>query len=87
MNSHVVYRVEIYQENDHYVALCPELDVSSFVGTPEEAKKALQEAVEAFLEECRNMGTLEEVLEESGYTIQGDTWLPRQPIRAELLIS
>lgn len=87
MDSHVVYRAEIYLENDQYVALCPELDVSSFSDTPEEAKQALKEAVEAFLEECRNMGTLEEVLEESGYTRQGNTWLPRQPVRAELLIS
>jgi len=51
MDSHVVYRAEIYQENDQYVALCPEWDVSSFSDTPEEAKQALKEAVEAFLEE------------------------------------
>jgi hypothetical protein len=41
--------------------------------------------LEAFLEECEAMGTLEQVLEESGFTRRNGSWLARQPIAAELL--
>ena len=54
-------RVEIFKEDDVYVALSPELNVSSFGETIVEAKESIKEAVEAFLEECREMGTLDTV--------------------------
>ena len=57
--------IEIFQEDDQYVGLCPELNVSSFGDTPEEAEASTQEAITLFLEECRKMGTLEKVMEES----------------------
>ncbi|MCU0288530.1 MAG: type II toxin-antitoxin system HicB family antitoxin [Acidobacteria bacterium] len=60
-------RVEIFKEDDVYVALSPELNVSSFGETIYEAKESIKEAIELFLEECREMGTLNEVLEESGF--------------------
>jgi predicted RNase H-like HicB family nuclease len=50
-------RVEIFKEDDVYVALSPELNVSSFGETIDEAKESIKEAVEGFLEECREMGT------------------------------
>lgn len=62
MNIHLEYRIEVFEENGQYVALCPELNVSSFGDSVDEAKRALQEAVELFLEECESMGTLQEVL-------------------------
>lgn len=64
MNRSVVTRVEVFREEDVYIALCPDLVVSSFGDTPEEAKLTLHEALEAFLEECEAMGSLEEVLED-----------------------
>ena len=60
-------KVEIFKEDDVYVALSPELNVSSFGETIFEAKESIKEAIEAFFEECREMGTLNEVLEESGF--------------------
>ncbi|MCX6579158.1 MAG: type II toxin-antitoxin system HicB family antitoxin [Candidatus Aminicenantes bacterium] len=51
-------RVEIFKEDDVYVALSPELNVSSFGETIYEAKAAIKEAIEAFFEECRELGTL-----------------------------
>jgi predicted RNase H-like HicB family nuclease len=60
-------RIEIFKEGDVYVALSPELNVSSFGDTIEDAKKSIKEAIEAFVEECERMGTLEEVLEESAF--------------------
>jgi predicted RNase H-like HicB family nuclease len=57
-------RVEIFKEDDVYVALSPDLNVSSFGDTIDEAKESIKEAIEAFLEECHEMGTLDEILEE-----------------------
>jgi len=73
-------RIEIFKEDDQYVGLCPELNVSSFGDTPEEAETSTREAVELFLEECRNMGTIEQVLAEDGFHLVDDTWVARKPL-------
>ncbi len=78
-------RLEIFKEDDVYVALSPELDLSSFGDTIEEAKASFKEAFEAFIEECREMGTLEDVLEESGFAKKGDSWESRKPLVEESL--
>jgi len=78
-------RIEIFKEGEAYVALSPELNVSSFGGTIEEAKSAIKEAIEAFMEECEKMGTLEDVLEEAGFTKNSDIWISRAPIMEECL--
>ncbi|MEK6582087.1 MAG: type II toxin-antitoxin system HicB family antitoxin [Nitrospirota bacterium] len=78
-------RIEIFKEGDVYVALSPELNVSSFGETVDEAKKSFKEAVEAFVEECQTMGTLEEVLEESGFSKINNSWESRKPIIEENL--
>lgn len=85
MKRSVVVRVEVFREDDLYVGVCPDLNVSSFGETLEEAKGSLREAVEAFLETCEGMGTLEEVLEEAGLVRQNGHWLSRQPVSAELV--
>jgi predicted RNase H-like HicB family nuclease len=76
-------RIEIFKEGDVYVALSPELNVSSFGDTIEDAKQSAKEAIEAFVEECERMGTLEEVLEESGFSKISDSWESRKPIAEE----
>ena len=58
--------------------LCPELKVSSFGDTSQEALDSVKEALALFLEGCQEMGTLQVVLEEAGYRPVGDQWLPRQ---------
>ena len=85
MKQPLIARVEIFREGELYVGLCPALDVSSFGKTIEEAKNSIQEALEAFVEECTAMGTLAEVLEEAGFIRQNGTWLSRQPVSAELV--
>ena len=67
MKPSIHFRSEVFREGDLYVALCPDLSVSSFGETPIEARESLKEAVEGFIEECESMGTLKEVLEEAGY--------------------
>jgi len=52
------FRAEFFKEGDVYVGLCPELNISSYGDSILEARQALTEAVEAFLEECERMGTL-----------------------------
>ncbi len=58
----------IFKEGRTFVAHALELDVSSCGGTKEKALKNLKEAVRLFLEEAENMGTLEQILEEAGYS-------------------
>lgn len=77
------FRIEIFKEDDQYVAVAPELNVSSFGDTPEEAKVSLKEAVELFLEECKRMGTLEDVLTESGFKLEEKSWHSVDPLISE----
>ena len=86
MLKNIIFRIEIFREGDLYIGLCPELNVSSFDGTVEGAKKSIKEAVELFLEECEKSGTLEAVLEESGFhrtEKPQDGWATRDPIMIE----
>ncbi len=46
----------IWQEGKQYVSLCPELGVSSFGPDPEEALSMLQEAVELYIENAKELG-------------------------------
>ncbi|MBI5244863.1 MAG: type II toxin-antitoxin system HicB family antitoxin [Elusimicrobia bacterium] len=81
----ITFRVEIFKEGRQFVAICPELNVSSFGATKEKAEKSIHEAVSLFLEECRRMGTLEAVLEEAGF-LKGAPhggWTPPDPVVLE----
>ena len=60
------FTTRVFKEGRTYVAHAVELDVSSCGGTKERAVKNLKEAVRLFLEEAEKMGTLTQVLEESG---------------------
>ncbi len=64
-----------FREGDLVVSLCPVLNVSSFGETQDEAEQSLIEAVAAFIRGCNELGTLEEVLEESGYRQEKGIWV------------
>ena len=83
--SNFSIRIEIFKEGEEYVAFSPELNVSSFGETIEEAKLAIKEAIEAFMEECEKMGTLGDVLEEAGFKRNMDVWVSRYPVAEERL--
>jgi hypothetical protein len=68
MAERIVYRADCFKEGDLYVVLAPELNVSGCGETLEDARRFLQEAVEAFAEACQTRGAFEEVMEESGST-------------------
>lgn len=57
----------IVRDGKYLVASCPLLDVSSFGKTKDEALAMLSEAVGLFLAGCFELGTLEQVLRESGF--------------------
>ncbi|MBL7155426.1 MAG: type II toxin-antitoxin system HicB family antitoxin [Candidatus Portnoybacteria bacterium] len=65
---------QIWKEGKMYVSYSPELDISSCGRTPEEAKKNLKEAIQAFLEEVKRMGTLKQILKESGFVLKKRQW-------------
>lgn len=84
----VPYTSQLFEEDDQIVALCPELNVSSFGDTYDQALESLQEAVALFLEECQRMNTLELVLEEAGYRrdpTDPARWQVRQPVQINRL--
>lgn len=66
----IEYTVQIWKEGHKFVAHGMPLVVMSSGRTPEEARRALDEAVHAFLVTAADMGTLEEILEEAGYKLK-----------------
>jgi hypothetical protein len=50
------------------------LDEASAGKTPEGARQAVDEAVRLFLATAAEHGTLEEVLEDAGYSREGGSW-------------
>ena len=70
----IQFTTQILKEGDTFVAYAPELDLSSCGKTIQEAKVHLEEAVTAFIEEAERMGTLQEILEEAGFTKEAAGW-------------
>ncbi len=60
---------KIREENNWYISCCFPLDIHAQGRTEKEAIKQLKEAVELFLTSCIEMGTLENVLKECGFTL------------------
>jgi predicted RNase H-like HicB family nuclease len=68
------YAVQVWRERNQYIAHAMPLDVASSGETPEGARQAADEAVRLFLSTAVEHGTLEEVLEDAGYTREGKSW-------------
>lgn len=76
----------ILKEGHTYISYCPELDVSSCGNTIDEARKNLKTAVSLFLEEAEKMGTLAEILDESGYELNEHSyWKTPRIVATELM--
>ena len=61
----------IWKEGDEFVSLCPEVGVSSCGSTLEEARAMLEEAVDLYIENARELGILEDSL---GISKSGQRW-------------
>jgi len=73
-NLKIDYTVQLWREGRQYVAHAMPLDVMSAGNTPDEARRALDEAVGLFLKTATDMGTLDQVLEDAGYALCEDGW-------------
>lgn len=72
--QNISFTVHIFKEGEMFVAYVPELDLSSCGSTDEEARKNIRDAVRGFLKTSASMGTLDEILEESGYRREDEKW-------------
>lgn len=72
----IAYTVHTFKEGETYVAYVPELDVSSCGESRDGALRNIRDAVQGFLESSAAMGSLEWILEESGYRRNGSGWEP-----------
>jgi predicted RNase H-like HicB family nuclease len=70
----VEYIMYIWREGQDYIAHALPLDVMSSGRTREEASQALKEAVSLFLATAAEHGTLQDILEESGYGLIHGNW-------------
>ncbi|OGJ51862.1 hypothetical protein A2335_01820 [Candidatus Peregrinibacteria bacterium RIFOXYB2_FULL_32_7] len=66
--------IQIWKENDMYVAYSPLIDLSSCGNTLEEAKKNLYEAIECFIEEAKQRNVLKDILKEAGFKQLKNNW-------------
>ncbi len=78
------YTVHIWEESGTFIAHAMPLDIMSNGDTPDEARRALDEAVSLFFKTARDAGTLNEILEESGYVFDGSRWTGPPPVSIEL---
>ena len=79
----ILYRTELSKSGDCFIAFFPELIMTGFGDSPGEARQALQSEVSAYLEDCEELGILEEVLTEAGFHHDGDAWVSDQVNRAK----
>jgi hypothetical protein len=81
----IALTMQVWKEGPSHVAYSPELDISSCGKTASRAKTRLREAVSLFIEEAARMGTLDEILAESGFERRGKTYRPRPILVREKL--
>ena len=75
MKEKVVYQIEESKAGDSFQAVCPELVITAFGDTPENARESLRQQVAEYLEDCDNLGALDEALIEAGFYFDGDVWM------------
>lgn len=76
INYNISLPVMILREGKHFVAYTPVLDLATSGKTFEQAKKRFSEAVEIFIEELTEKGTLAKVLSELGWKKRQKEWTP-----------
>jgi predicted RNase H-like HicB family nuclease len=79
----IEYTAQIWKEGTQYVAHAMPLDVMSSGVTPEAARLALDEAVHLFLSVAKDRGTLEEILQETGYEFAEGQWISPEWVATE----
>lgn len=75
--------VVYFEEGSVIIAHCVPLDVSSCGHDLEEARRNIRDAVAGFIETCEEMGTFEEIREESAFATEG--WAAKLRFVSELI--
>ena len=80
----IVYQIEESKAGVGWSAHCPELEVTAFGDSRDEARIALRRQVGDYLEDCEGLGVLEDTLIEAGFYDNGEVWMssrvePPQP--------
>ena len=81
----VIYQIEETQQGKSFTAFCPELVITAFGDTAEEARINLRREVASYLEDCEKMEILDEVLIEAGFYDNDEVWMsslvepPKEP--------
>ena len=76
----LVYQIEESQSGSSYLAFCPELVITGFGDTPEAARESLRREVGGYLEDCEELGILDEVLIEAGFYDNDEVWMSSQVV-------
>ncbi len=76
----IVYLIEESKSGSVHQAFCPELVMTGFGNTLEEAKEALRREVSIYLEDCEKLGILDEVLIEAGFYDDDEVWMSSQVV-------
>ena len=71
----IVYQIEESGGGTDYQADCPELVITGFGDTAEEAKDSLRRQVAEYLEDCDKLNALDETLIEAGFYFTGELWM------------
>lgn len=61
MGRKIVFNCVVYQENNQFVSICQQLDISSFGDTIEEAKANLEEAIKLYVDYAFDKDLVNEV--------------------------
>ena len=81
----IIYSIEESILDGTYQAYCPELIITSFGDTSDEAKESLRREIGSYLEDCEELGVLDEVLIEAGFYDTDEVWMsslvtpPKEP--------
>lgn len=71
----IVYQIEEAKAGEGYEAVCPELLITAFGDTSDDAKTALRRLVVEYLEDCEKLKVLDETLIEAGFYFNGEVWM------------
>ncbi len=76
--SRIVYQIQESRSGSVYEAFCAELLITGFGDTAEAAKEELRSQVAMYLEDCDELGTLDDVLIEAGFYFDGEKWVSNE---------
>lgn len=81
----IVYQIEESRQGSSWEAYCPELVITGFGDSAEEARQALRAEIGAYLEDCEKLGILDAVLIDAGFYDNDEVWMsslvtpPKEP--------